>query len=235
MGNLQTDGGIQFLADHGLNLFAALDCVALSQSIRDAFKIDDVPLGRYSRLVLIGNGGTNMWDVLRRSTTGPWIDRADPVDDFSKAVTRQFVEKYLLDADSHLFYPGPSSVSLIQLGALANWSHSSPLGLGIHPRYGLWFAYRAAFLTTAELALRTEAAAAHPCEACVEKPCVSACPVGAVSATDLFDVSTCYGHRLQPESNCASQCFARAACPVRLEHIYSSEQIAHHYDLSLAM
>lgn len=227
--------GIQFLEQHGLNLFAVFECATLPQSIRDGFANDGVPLAQYNRLVLIGNGGGNVWDALRTTTTAQPIDRADPVDDFSRKLTEQFVRDYLPAADSHIFYPGPSSVSLIQLGTLANWSHPSPLGLGIHARYGLWFAYRAAFLTTADLPLRSEPPSDPPCDSCVEKPCVSACPVRAVSATDPFDIDACFAHRITPESNCASQCLARIACPVGVEHTYSSEQIAHHYDLSLSI
>lgn len=235
MTDLQIEKGTQFLAERGLNLFAVLDCAALPQSIVDAFGTDGVPLSRYRRLVLIGNGGGRVWQALQTHTTAQQIARADPVDEFSQKLTEQFVNDYLPAAESHIFYPGSSSVSLIQLGALANWSHPSPLGLGIHAHYGLWFAYRAAFLTTAEIDLRGDERTDPPCDACVEKPCIAACPVGAISDSQPFDIDACFTHRLQPESICASQCLARAACPVGAEYIYSREQIAHHYDLSLSM
>ena len=231
----QLDDGVQFLADHGLNLFAVFDCATLPKSICDAMAVDGIPVEAYSRLVLIGNGGGHVWEALKHSTMGRGIDSADPVDNFSQKLAEHFVRDYLSAAQTQIFYPGPSSVSLIQLGALANWSHSSPLGLGIHAHYGLWFAYRAAFLTTAELPLRSDEPSDRPCDSCVEKPCIVACPAGAISDSQSFAVNLCLDHRLQAGSTCASQCFARAACPVGAEYIYSDQQIAHHYDLSLSM
>jgi|GEM_PF-79743 len=231
----QLNDGIHFLAEHGLNLFAVFDCATLPQPIYNAFATDGIPLEPYSRLVLFGNGGGHLWEALKSSTMGRGIDSADPVDDFSQKLTEHFICHYLPAAQTHIFYPGPSSVSLMQLGALANWSHPSPLGLGIHPHYGLWFAYRAAFLTTAVLPLQRKELSARPCDSCVEKPCVTACPAGATSDSQPFDVQICYDHRLQSGSDCASQCLARAACPVGAEYVYSNQQTAHHYELSLSM
>jgi epoxyqueuosine reductase len=121
---------------------------------------------------------------------------------------------------------------LQQLGELAGWSHPSPLGQGINPTYGVWFAYRAVFLTTAELPLTGGAPRPSPCDACLDKPCLSACPAGAVQPA-RFDIDGCANYRLQPASPCADRCLARMACPYFPEHRYSLEQIRYHYGRSL--
>ncbi len=46
----------------------------------------------------------------------------------------------------------------------AGAGHVSPLGLNIHPTYGLWHAYRAALLFPVAFDLPDAQAGAHPCE-----------------------------------------------------------------------
>ena len=65
--------------------------------------------------------------------------------------------------------------------------HVSPLGLNIHPTYGLWHAYRAALLFPVAFDMPPQSPGAHPCETCADKPCLSACPVSAFDGT-RYDV-----------------------------------------------
>ena len=149
-------------------------------------------------------------------------------------LAEQICARHLPTQRLRLLYPGPLPLPLQQLGALAGWHHPSPLGLGIHPHYGLWFAYRAALLTDAELALTPRLEAASPCASCADKPCVSACPVGAVSVDAAFDLNACVDWRLRPDSSCRAGCAARQACPAGAQWRYTPEQTGYHAHRSLA-
>lgn len=226
---MKFEAGLRFLAQGGLNLAAVLDPAALPDSARQLMNDSNVPLDEYRRLVLLGHGGQRLWKALQAQG----METADPVDHYSAALTRRFIRDYLDDAPTHWLYPDtPYLIPLQQLGEWANWAHPSPLGLGISPVYGVWFAYRAAFLIDADLPLLRHSLAPSPCDSCLDKPCVTACPAGAVRMAS-FDVMGCARHRLRPESSCADRCLARMACPYFPEHRYTLTQIQYHYDHSL--
>ena len=230
MKQINVTAGIKFLTDAGLNLLAILDCAVLPAAITTPMLNSGVPLSDYQRLVLLGHGGRRLWAALQE-----WGGQtADPVDDYSTQITRQFIHHYLNDPPIYWLYPDtPYLVPLQQLGTWAGWSYPSPLGQGIHPEFGVWFAYRAAFLTTAVLPLRVTPKRPSPCASCTEKPCITTCPVGAVQP-DRFDVDGCARYRLRTHSPCADRCLARLACPFFPEHHYTLPQIQYHYRHSLA-
>lgn len=188
-----------------------------------------VPLANYKRLVLFGHGGRRMWQALQE-----WgMKTADPVDYYSVTLTRQFIRDCLDDSPSYWLYPDTNHlVPLQQLGETSGWSYPSPLGSGISPIYGVWFAYRTAFLTNARIPPIQEDPKPSPCVTCVEKPCIQTCPVEAVQE-ERFIIDSCVNHRLQPESPCADRCLSRMACPYFPDHQYSLEQIQYHYNQSL--
>ena len=221
--------GVEFLSDHGVNLVAVLDCASLPDKIIQALLAEDIPLRDYSRLVLLGNGGSRFWQALQEHG----MDGIDPVDDYSWYLAQTLIRRYLDNPRYLRLFPNAYNAPLQQLGALAGWHHPSPLGIGINPRFGLWFAYRAAFLTALALPLSTLPASRSPCEDCVDQPCISACPVHAVHGVDRYDVARCIGYRLAADSPCRDRCFARLACPVAAEHRYSIDQIRYHYLHSL--
>ncbi|MCO6452725.1 MAG: hypothetical protein J5I90_18225 [Caldilineales bacterium] len=225
--NLQA--GIRFLAEGGLNLFAILDCAGLPDGIRRMMTEGGAPLAEYRRLVLIGHGGRRLWQALQE--TG--MARDDPIDHYSVDLAGQFMRDYLGDAPTFWLYPGTEVVIPLQrLGEAAGWCYSSPLGSGISPVYGVWFAYRAAFLLDADLPEMRQQPAPSPCNACADKPCITVCPVDAVQMSGL-DVETCARHRIRPQSPCADRCLARMACPYFPEHRYTLPQIQYHYGISL--
>jgi hypothetical protein len=225
--NLQS--GIRFLAERGLNLFAVLDNAALPAEVARQLAVTGVPLDDYRRLVLVGHGGRRMWEALRKKA----IETPDPVDRFSTSLTSTFIRDYLGNEPVLWLYPNTAYlVPLQSLGEAAGWSFPCPLGSGISPIYGVWFAYRAAFLIDADLPLVHEAPAASPCDTCTTRPCITACPAGAVKP-DAFDISSCARQRLSPESLCAHRCLARLACPICPEHRYTPSQIQYHYACSL--
>ena len=221
--------GIQFLAAHGLNLWAVFPCGLLPPDVAAAMRTGGAPVDTYARLVLVGNGGRQFWEALSRF--GFRTD--DPVDYFSIHLVERLVEEYLGGARSQIVYPGRPGAPLIRLGELAGWSTPSPIGPGIHPEYGLWFAYRVAFLTDAPLPVTEQRKPHRPCDECAEKPCIGACPAGAVRWPVDFQLEPCLRHRLAEGSACADKCLARLACPVATEHRYTPEQVRYHYLHSL--
>lgn len=219
--------GREFLQGQGLNLCAVFDCRTLPESITAPLRAQNIPLAHYARLVLIGNAGTALWPALLRF--GLFTD--DPLDYYSRTRTLEFGERYLDDPAPLLLFPQAYNVPLQRLGTLAGWQQPSPLGLGIHPVYGLWFAYRAAFLSTLPLPLTCEPVRPSPCTDCRDRPCASACPAGAIGP--VFDLPTCADFRLRPDSSCADRCLSRLACPVGAEFRYPVAQIRYHYAHSL--
>ena len=224
--------GVQFLAENGLNLFAVLDCATLPEVIQES-----LPEGGFRRLVLLGNGGSAFWQALQRHG----MDAVDPVDRFSLLLAQTFIDDYLGEAHSEMVYPSSKHmIPLQQLGTLAGWHHPSPLGIGIHDVYGLWFAYRTAFVTTAVIPRHCSPQnETSPCDTCRDKPCVAACPGGAVAsfsagqAVPSLNLQACIPHRLKTHSSCADRCLSRMACPIGREHQYTLEQINYHYTHSL--
>ena len=120
-----------------------------------------------------------------------------------------------------IFRPGPCFRSTSRHFPFLTWArragagHVSPLGLNIHPTYGLWHAFRAALLFPVAFDLPMQSAGAHPCETCADKPCLSACPVNAFNGT-TYDVAACASHLDSPAGHdCMDNgCLARRACPV---------------------
>ena len=225
----KVEPGRQFLAEQGLNLYAVFDCATLPEVITQSLRENDIRPEAYSRLVLLGNGGQQLWPALSRFG----MQTADPVDYYSLRMAHTFINDYLNRADHLILYPARYTVPLQQLGALAGWHHPSPLGLGINPTYGLWFAYRVAFLTTAGLPLTEKMGGSSPCHTCTDKPCFSACPAGAVQGVGRLDLPACAGYRLQAQSPCQDRCLSRLACPIAPEHRYPMKQVNYHYRHSL--
>ena len=107
--------------------------------------------------------------------------------------------------------------------------HSSPLGIVIHPRYGLWHGLRGALLFAHGIEFPAVEAVPSPCETCAEKPCLDACPAGAFSGRG-YDTGLCLGELGgEDRGNCmALGCLARRACPVGQEFRYAPAQASFH-------
>ena len=230
MNAAELNEGIHFLAERGLNLFAVFAWAELPADVVAMMTTTESSPPPFSRLVLLGNGGAHFWPALQKHG----FETEHPVDHYSQVVAQQFIDDYLAPASGQILYPGPYPVPLQRLGTLAGWSHPSPLGLGINSEYGVWFAYRVAFLTDAPLPPTPIIPTASPCDTCEEKPCITACPSGAVRGIGAFDIPTCADFRLGTNSICADRCLSRLACPHAPEHRYPLEQVQYHYNRSLS-
>jgi ferredoxin len=187
---------------------------------------------------LIANGGSSFWTQLDLSE---FKKKPNPVDEFSHALAEQLIATSNTAEQCSILYPSTQPVPLMQLGKLVGWSLPSPLGLGLHPSYGPWFAYRAVIMSAQPLQTeltpitdntKQDALFGSDCINCAA-PCVTACPANAVSQSSTFNIEHCAGYRLQRNSGCGDTCHARYACPVGQQHQYSDAQTAHHMGRSL--
>jgi hypothetical protein len=107
--------------------------------------------------------------------------------------------------------------------------HPSPLGMLIHPDWGLWHAWRGALGFRERLELPIQDRRPSPCESCADKPCLSACPVNAF-ARDRYDVAACVAHIESAQGlDCMDEgCRARRACPIGAAHRCSPDQANFH-------
>ena len=172
-------------------------------------------------LLLVGNAGAAMWNAF-----APHIDGApDPLNRWTTRVVEPIADEF----GGRALYPfGKPHWSFQRWAQRAETLYPSPLGLLIHPEYGLWHAWRAALIFSERLQLPTRQDAPNPCASCDEKPCLTACPVSAFSGRS-YDMPACAAHLTQTAATCPSVgCHARNACPVGRMWRYPEAQIRFH-------
>ncbi len=180
-------------------------------------------------VILLGNIGGSIWIPFSHWRQLPEnVGRSDPIDDWSTTVIRPVASSLGATA----YFPSDPPWQPFQRWAMqAEGLKASPLGILIHPVYGLWHGYRGALGFTQAIANDAlPTFSQHPCDLCVEKPCVTACPVGAVTAAD-FDVQGCRSHLRTQEGQAGCMvggCLARNVCPVGASYRYPAEQLAFH-------
>lgn len=163
-------------------------------------------------LLLAGNAGPGFWRAFAASPEAG-DGRAHPLNRW----TRRQVDRIAADAGGMALYPFDSDPPwpFQRWAQRAEPVHPSPIGLLIHPEYGLWHAYRAAILLAEPVALPPRAETPSPCDKCAARPCLSACPVNAFTPAG-YSVAACLNHLEAPAGeDCMSDgCRARRACPV---------------------
>lgn len=174
----------------GLNIFAAIKMSKLPQDIIDIFTAQNIPYIETDVLCLIGNGGKELWKHLPH----PLNVNQHSIDNFS-------IEQMKPSGnDIRILYPHKKwTIPLQKIGRFLNIGRPSMLPIDINKDFGLWFAYRGAFLTqnlTTEVIYKTFDS---PCTTCSTKDCLK---------KDLH--------------------LARLACPYQREHQYSHEQLQYH-------
>ena len=169
-------------------------------------------VGEARTLLLLGFVGSDGWSAFAASAEA-MDGQAHPLDRWSRRVVGGLAARFgataLFPFDGLPYFPFQA------WGARAEPLYPSPLGLFIHPRYGLWHSYRGALAFAEALDLPEREQGPSPCESCLGRPCLSACPVGAFTQAG-YDVPACADWlRGGAGGACLSGgCLARRACPV---------------------
>lgn len=176
-------------------------------------------------VIMLGSAGGSFWPVFRASPEATSITH--PLDTWTRRIVEELAEE--LGATALFPFGGPPYLPFQRWAKRAEPVHESPLGLLIHPTFGLWHAYRAALAFAEAIPLPEVETAASPCQTCANRPCLSSCPVGAF-AEGSYDVPRCIAHINESAgARCiALACFARRACPVGREYAYGPEQARFH-------
>jgi hypothetical protein len=186
--------------------------------------VDEVPVtarGPAQTLVLAGSIGPSLWPAF--SASPEFKLEVDGLDRWTRRVTSELA----LDLGAEALFPfgGPPHHPFQRWARRAEPVHPSPLGILIHPRHGLWHAYRAALVFAERIELPSKVDEPSPCPTCVGKPCLTSCPVAAFG-DGFYDVATCVAQaRGRSGIECRERgCMARRACPVGHAMAYDPEQ-----------
>lgn len=219
---MSSDDLLTDLSRHGLVLRGVL----LPQA-DDAWPA--LPSSETARLWLVGAVGSSLWAPF--SASPEYLDgEADPLDRWSRRIGEHWAGR--LGGLALFPFGGPPHWPFQRWADRAEPLMPSPLGLRLHPRHGLWHAYRFALLLPARIeAPPATVPSAEPAPgACATCPslCVKACPVGAHDHG--FDLQRCVAHLRTPAGQtCLQQgCQARAACPEGTASKYLPEHAAFH-------
>ena len=175
--------------------------------------------------LLIGNIGGSLWPAFSNSphfTDG----LADSLDRW----TLDVIQPVTASLGAQARYPfGETVWPFQQYARLATGMQQAPIGLLVHPEYGLWTAFRAAVVFSENFRAPAKHVGWHPCDRCADKPCLKACPVGAFSR-DGYDYRSCRAHISgKSGATCLTGgCLARHACPVGPGYAYEPDQLAFH-------
>ena len=177
-------------------------------------------------LVLAGHAGAAMWEVFERERRA----EPDPLDRWSAQILREVGESF----GAAVLLAGDPQHPFQRWARRAEAVHVSPLGILIHPDYGLWHAYRGALTFAERLVLPEPDSRPSPCDRCADRPCLRACPVGAFSRLG-FDDAACSTHVSSPLGvECLERgCLARRACPIGRDHRYGDAQQRFHMEAFL--
>ena len=219
---------------HSMNIKAIITTASRHGLIlRGGFAVDaddDVPeVGEgvvAKHLLLFGNAGSAMWKVF--SYSDEYHDnQPDPLNRWSERIGRALANKF----SARAFFPfeGPPYPPFLRWAKKAEALQNSRLGMLIHPRFGLWHAYRFALAFSESVALPVRTDAGDICGRCVTRPCRGACPVNAFTDAG-YDVRACYGYlESHPDSGCMTEgCRARTACPEGADYRYQAPHMAFH-------
>jgi hypothetical protein len=179
-------------------------------------------------VILIGNIGGSLWPAFQRWRDGlPDHGGDNPLDAWSKTVIEPVARAFGATA----YFPSDPPWQPFQQWAMrAEGLKASPLGILIHPRYGLWHGYRGALGFAQALAPAASPIHPHPCDHCPGRPCLSSCPAQAVLPSG-FQITPCRAHLKTREGQAGCMpagCCARNACPVGSDYRYSAEQLHFH-------
>ena len=178
-----------------------------------------------SPALLIGDVAGSIWPIF--SASGYLSDgKLDPLNRWTEDTVSPIAAK----VEARALYPFGGRVWPFQQWAqAATGMAQSPLGLLIHPEFGLWTALRAALVFDERFEIPEKKALDNPCDTCAERPCLNTCPVSAFWENRYY-VESCRHHVASPEGEgCrANGCAARRACPIGAQHVYGAAQQRFH-------
>jgi hypothetical protein len=169
-------------------------------------------------LWLVGNIGAAFWPHFERWRARQRDRLNDPLDAWSRMIIGEVAE----ESGAIAVLPNDRPYLPFQQWAMrAEALRPSPLGILMHPRFGLWHAYRGALLFDVSLQIDVISEVRHCCDSCAEKPCLKACPVNAHQA-EGFRYQDCLDHvRGESGHACRSTgCLDRNACPIGVAYRY---------------
>lgn len=187
--------------------------------------------GRPTRtLLLAGNAGPGMWQAF--SAAPGFHTTPDPLDRWGEDVLNALAAQ--MNARALFPFGGPPHLPFVAWAKRAEAVAESPLGILVHPDYGLWHAYRGALAFAETIDLPPRDTRPRPCDSCVDKPCLSTCPVGAFTG-ESYEVQSCAHHIAAPAGAACMEngCGARLACPVGRGYVYSPAQARFHMEAFL--
>ncbi len=196
-------------------------------------RVPALPDGRAAAtLLMVGNAGDGMWRVFSGAPEAS-DGRPHPLDRWSARVLGGLAEA--LSGAAILPSDGPPYPPFVAWAKRAAPVQESPLGMLIHPDYGLWHAYRGALAVGERLPLPPRDGRSSPCASCSDKPCLSTCPVSAFTPRG-YDVEACARHIDKPEgADCMNLgCRARRACPIGRAYLYDPSQALFHMEAFVA-
>jgi hypothetical protein len=181
-------------------------------------------------IALVGNVGSSYWESFVSSPE--FADGLnDPLDRWSQRVAEKIGSKLNLEP----VYPftGPTYYPFQQWAGRTETQFSSPLGLMIHPQFGLWHSYRFGVILS-DLFDTNPRVDINPCLNCTDQPCLNTCPIAAFGA-EGYDVDSCADFlNSDPTVGCHQQgCQARLACPVGSSFRYETDQHLFHLEAFL--
>jgi hypothetical protein len=190
------------------------------------FEIDDTapdgPSGVPAKSVLlVGQAGAPPWPHFSRWRGRQLAGLANPLDIWSRDVIGEVAEQ----VGARAVCPNDKPYLPFQQWAMrAEGLKPSPLGILMHPQYGLWHAYRGALLFDHDLSLQAPDKVVHFCDTCIGKPCLKACPVDAYGK-DGFAYQACLSHvrGANGEACRTAGCLDRNACPYGTAYRYPAE------------
>lgn len=176
-------------------------------------------------VILVGHGGGTIWPHFSQWLIARTDPPANPLDAWSTEVLDTVAES----VGARAVYPFEKPYFPFQRWAMrAEALRPSPLGILMHPEFGLWHAYRGALLFEGEIPIQPPVSPIHLCDICDGKPCMNSCPAEAVRR-DGMDIARCHAW-LKPDAGQACRgggCLARNACP-HDRYRYDRAQTAFH-------
>jgi hypothetical protein len=183
-------------------------------------------------LVLVGFVGSDNWPAFANSPEAA-DGEPNPLDRWSSRVITAIARS--VGATPLFPFDGPPFLPFQRWAQMAEPVYPSPLGILIHPDWGLWHAYRGTLAFADRIDLPPPDPRRSPCDSCVDKPCMTACPVGAFTSAG-FNVPACVTHIAAPAgAECMNNgCLARRACPIGPGYRHVPEQARFHQRAFLA-